>query len=320
MNAPIVSVLVPTYNYARFLGEAIESVLAQDFREFELLVVDDCSTDDTAEVVKSFCSRDARVLFTVNTKRLGMVNNWNHCLEQARGTYVKFLFGDDKFCNPGTLGKMVRMMEERPGITLAASARAILNEKSRTREIWRHFPDGVHEGRDVITSCLAQNQNLIGEPSAVLFRRKDAGRGFDPKLRQIVDLEMWFRLLERGRLAYTREALCGFRQHAQQQTVANFREGLALEEHTRFISDYAFSNRYAHRLFFPQLRQLRRIIRRHPTEVTPAMRVLERELSERFSKNSYAYYFALYKTVNPFKRFARSVRKRVSRARFRLMA
>jgi glycosyltransferase involved in cell wall biosynthesis len=85
MNSPRVSVLIPTYNYGRYLAEAIESVLAQDFLDLELLIVDDCSTDNTREVIQPFCDRDARVHFTVNSTNLGMVNNWNHCLKQARG-------------------------------------------------------------------------------------------------------------------------------------------------------------------------------------------------------------------------------------------
>src|ERR1700691_6171602 len=103
MNPPKVSVLIPTYNYARYLAEAIESVLEQDFQDFELLIVDDCSSDNTAEVVQPFCARDARVRFAVNPTNLGMVNNWQRCLDHARGSYIKFLFGDDTLANPQAL-------------------------------------------------------------------------------------------------------------------------------------------------------------------------------------------------------------------------
>ncbi len=124
MNGPKISVLIPTFNYARFLPRAIESVLAQEFRDFELLIVDDCSTDDTAKVVQPLRARDARVRFAVNSSNLGMVNNWNHCLEQARGEYIKPLFGDDKLCHPQALGKMVGLLESHPSATLAATARS----------------------------------------------------------------------------------------------------------------------------------------------------------------------------------------------------
>ena len=134
MHSPKISVLIPTYNYARFLGEAIESVLSQDFRDFELLIVDDCSTDNTIEVARPFCQRDNRVRFAVNSSNLGMVKNWNHCLELARGYYIKFLFGDDKLCHPQALSKMIELLERNPSATLAASGRAILDEKSVTVE------------------------------------------------------------------------------------------------------------------------------------------------------------------------------------------
>ncbi len=233
VSSPRISVLIPTYNYARYLAEAIESVLAQDFRDFELLIVDDCSADNTAEVVKPYCARDARVRFTVNSTNLGMVNNWNYCLEQARGKYIKFLFGDDKLWHPQALSKMTTMLERHPSATLAASARTILDERSRVVNIWRPLAEGCHNGWRTTTACLMQNgKNLVGEPSATMFRKKDGRRGFDPKYRQIVDLEMWFYLLEKGGLVFTGEPLCAFRQHAQQQSALNDAVGLARKEQT----------------------------------------------------------------------------------------
>ena len=72
---PKISVLIPTYNYARFLPAAVESVLAQDFREFELLISDDASTDGSAEVIRSYAERDSRIRFRLHTANLGMVKN-----------------------------------------------------------------------------------------------------------------------------------------------------------------------------------------------------------------------------------------------------
>ena len=72
-------------------------------------------------------ARDPRIRFTVNSPNLGMVNNWNFCLEQARGEYVKYSLGDDKLCHPQTLGKMAALLERHPSATLAASARVILD-------------------------------------------------------------------------------------------------------------------------------------------------------------------------------------------------
>ena len=156
-------------------------MLAQDFKDFELLIVDDCSTDGTAEIVRPFCARDPRIRFLGNPKNLGMVNNWNRCLEEARGKYAKFLFGDDRLCHPQALGKLAALLERHPSATLASSARVILDEESKVADVYRDLSEGCHPGRNVIEACLMANgKNLVGEPSAVLFRKADAQRGFDP--------------------------------------------------------------------------------------------------------------------------------------------
>lgn len=220
---PRVSVLVPTYNYARFLPEAIESVLAQGFRDFELLISDDGSTDDSAAVIQHYVERDARVRAHFRDTNIGMVANWNGCLRQARGEYVKFLFGDDVLTSPVSLGRLVAQLDAAPGAQLAASARLLLDARSRVTGLADELRVGEHDGPRLIAHCLRKRSNLIGEPSAVMFRRDCVSEGFDPSLRQIVDLEFWFRLLLRGSLVYTREPLCGFRQHSRQQTVVNHR-------------------------------------------------------------------------------------------------
>src|SRR5271156_6221886 len=237
MNPPKVSVLIPTYNYARYLAEAIESVLEQDFQDFELLIADDCSSDNTAEVVKPFCARDARVRFAVNPVNLGMVANWNECLKQAQGRHIKFLFGDDKLSDPQALTKLLALLRSDPAAMLAASARMILDAQSNVTGISRTLPNGSHNGRKLIAECLLEQGNLIGEPSSVLFRKADIKRGFDPAYRQLVDTEMWFHLLERGELVYTREPLCAFRRHAGQQTAVNNAK-FSIKEQLLLISAY----------------------------------------------------------------------------------
>jgi glycosyltransferase involved in cell wall biosynthesis len=219
---PRVSILVPTYNYARFLPEAIESSLAQEFADFELIISDDASTDGSADLIRQYAQRDPRVRVQIHAQNLGMVDNWNWCLRAARGDYIKFMFGDDRFIGRESLGRLVAMLDTAPGATLAASARLVLDEKSRTVATWSDWPaPGRHPGGDVLVRCVRADRNLIGEPSCVLFPRHAAERGFDPKLRQVVDLEMWFHLLTAGDFVYTPDPLCAFRRHAAQQTEVN---------------------------------------------------------------------------------------------------
>lgn len=139
MSKPAVSILIPTYNYARYLPEAIESVLAQDFTDFELIVADDCSTDNTEAVCREYERKDSRIRFVRHEKNLGMVENWNWCLQQAGGRYIKYMLADDKFLRPYALGQLVESIEKSPGISLVISARALMDTHSEITGVW----DGV---------------------------------------------------------------------------------------------------------------------------------------------------------------------------------
>ena len=224
MTRTRVSVCMPTYNYARFLPEAIESVLAQNFSDFEFLIIDDCSVDDTRRIVEPYAAADDRIVFSVNERNIGMVENWNLCLARARGEFIKFLFGDDMFSHKNALGIMVSRMDSDDGISLVGSPRNLIDEGSSVLEQISCLPSGtVAPGTDIINRCLLdqRNQNLIGEPSVVMFRKSQALRGFNPNYKQLVDLEMWFHLLEQGKYAYLEETLSSFRVHSEQQTTRN---------------------------------------------------------------------------------------------------
>jgi glycosyltransferase involved in cell wall biosynthesis len=321
LSSPEISVLMPTYNYASYLPEAIESVLAQEFRDFELLIIDDCSTDNTAAVVRPFCARDARVRFSANAANLGMVNNWNLCLKEARGKYIKFLFGDDKLCHPQALGKLAALLERHPSATVAASARVILDEKSKVSDVYCDLPAGCHDGRKIITACLMENgKNLVGEPSAVLFRKADAGRGFDARYQQMVDVEMWFHLLDKGDLAYTREPLCAFRCHPLQQTERNTDTGVAWKEHAVFMASQAVQARFPRAVVFPILFHLRHSGRKSPDAPRPEMLEWQRRLAARWGRGwrwFYWLYCVRYRLAKPFRNLAHSVQKRLFRQFFK---
>ncbi len=181
---PKVSVVIPTYNYAGYLPEAIESVLSQNYTDFELLIIDDHSEDGTAEVVSGYAGKDKRITFKINPHNLGMVENWNLCLREARGKYIKYLFADDLFCSTDAILRMVEALDAEPKVSMVASARQIIDSEGRPMKIRAHFRDsGCINGKQVINRCLRLQKNLVGEPTAVMFRKSLSGRGFNPKLR-----------------------------------------------------------------------------------------------------------------------------------------
>jgi len=239
-GAPKVSVLMPTFNYGRFISEAIESVTSQTFRDLELLVVDNCSTDDTAEQVERHALKDPRIRFIRNESNLGMVGNWNRCLTHASGEYIKFMFSDDSFLMHDAIEKMVQLMDSDSGLSLVASSRELIDVSSKRLGVLSdHRGALVQEGMKVLADCLIDQKNRIGEPSAVLFRKDQAKRGFDERYKQIVDLEMWFHLLEQGKFGYIASPLVSFRVHPGQQTQQNIRGSSLTDEPFLLLETYA---------------------------------------------------------------------------------
>lgn len=234
------SVCIPTYRYGRFIAETIESILNQTFADFELLIIDDNSPDDTAEIVARYARRDARIRFSVNPENLGMVANWNRCLSQARGDYIKFVFGDDLLASPDALERMVSLLDTDRSISLVASGRHLIDEHSTVQSGLSGFrTDCTLDGPAVINYCLFRQKNLIGEPSVTMFRRNQAARGFLENYQQIVDLEMWFHLLEQGRFSYISDRLCSFRVHGSQQTARNNENLGDVHDVLYLLADYA---------------------------------------------------------------------------------
>lgn len=231
---------MPTYNQSRFLPEAIESVLRQTYRDFEFIIIDDCSPDNTAEIIRKYSASDGRITAVINERNAGMVNNWNNCLQRARGEYIKYLFGDDLMSSPRALERMVNILDSDDTVSLVASSRYYINERSEIEHVVSDYVGNrKSKGTNVIGECMIDLRNNIGEPSVVLFRKKHAMRGFNPLYRQIVDLEMWFYILEQGDFAYIDEPLCSFRMHPDQETRKNLAQCLYIDDFHHLIREYA---------------------------------------------------------------------------------
>src|ERR1700730_1657446 len=216
---PKVSVCIDSFNYGRFLPEAIESVLGQSFQDFEIIILDDCSTDDSFEIAQRYAAQDSRVKALRNSANLGMVKNRNACLAQARGEYVKWLHADDFLCSTEALGRMAAALDDNKAVSVVASARRIVNEQSKPIDTWSCFnQERPIAGTTVINRCLFEHRNLIGGPSAVMFRGALAARGFDEEEMAVGYVENCFHLFKQGCFVYVREPLCAFRTHSRQQT------------------------------------------------------------------------------------------------------
>ena len=301
MASPQVSILVPVYNGEKFLGECLDSILAQTFADLEILIADDGSTDGSVALIQRYATADPRIRWWQNERNLGLAANFNCCLRAAKGVYIKYVLQDDKLLSPATVRHMVAMLDRHPAASLVGSASHLLDEYSRVTELRNYFRPGVMDGRQTIMRCLEQ-ANLIGEPSVVMFRRAQATRGFAAHLPQLLDLDLWFHLLEQGQFGYLAEPLCAFRQHPDQQTKVNRQNGVndGLLLITHWYAKPWVRTGMTRQAFFKQIFNLRK------TYGAPVEN-LTRDMLYALGRGWYAFFWLRRKIARPLEKLKRHV-------------
>jgi len=209
---------MPCYNRQDYIGEAIESVLAQSFRDFELVITDNCSTDGTVEIIKKYALKDSRIRFYVNDSNLGVISNFNKNILLSRGEYIKFFFSDDVLA-PRCLEVFVDVMGKHPTVSLVTSFTKAFGENEFVRDE-KFFPGiGLRNGKKSQKSLFFDG-NWPGGPSSVMFRRRDLYIGlFNPMWKYwIGDFDMWIRLLGIGDVYIVPEILSFLRIHDKSES------------------------------------------------------------------------------------------------------
>ncbi len=211
---PLISVCIPTYHGAAHLSATIDSVLKQTLSDFELVIIDDNSPDDTAKVVAAYS--DSRIRYLRNPVNLGPEGNWNRCLAEARGTYFKLLPQDD-LLYPQSLERQAAILDSDfcNRIALVFGVRNIINHAGHviTRRSYPNGCNGTLAAHELIRRCIRYGTNLIGEPGGVLFRKSTAeivGK-FDGSIPYVIDLDYWIRLLSYGDGYYLNDPVSAFR-------------------------------------------------------------------------------------------------------------
>jgi glycosyltransferase involved in cell wall biosynthesis len=210
-GSPLVTIGIPSYECADYVGEAVASALGQDFIDLEVLVIDDASSDRTIEVLRNFDDPRLRVL--VNERNLGAAANWNRVLDETRGRYLKMMGSDDVLL-PGSVRAQVAVLEADAGVSLVTGPRVLVTEKGR--RIMRRGNGrlrGRVSGADAGREMVREGANLVGEPCAVLMRMSAvrAAGPFRESAGYCIDMEMWLRLLEAGDLFVGDEPVCNYR-------------------------------------------------------------------------------------------------------------
>lgn len=200
MNPPKVSVIMPAYNAVSYLEESVNSLLKQTFQNWELLLVDDCSKDDTAKMAEKLAKGDSRIQFIQKEKNSGSADTRNTGIDLAKGEYIAFLDADDLW-ETDFLEKMIPFMEEKKSPFSFASYR-IIDENGF--EFCKPFmvKSQVYSYRDLL------KYNRVGLLTAIYHVPSVGKKYFDPSLKSLRDdYALWLDILRDGKMAFGNSAV-----------------------------------------------------------------------------------------------------------------
>lgn len=195
MEQPLVSVIMPCYNMEKFIAYTIQSVQQQTYSQWELCIVDDASTDGTANIVQAFCAQDDRIHFFVKPKHSGIANTRNQCLKMAKGRFLAFLDSDDMW-HPEKLEMQLQFMTER-NIGFSYSSYDCVDESGK--------PTGKVVNAAGNLDYNAYLHNTIIGCSTVMLDTEKVGEVVVPNFRTSEDTATWLNILKKGYLAYAIE-------------------------------------------------------------------------------------------------------------------
>ena len=211
---PKITVGVPCYQYGHFMRECLESVLEQDFEDFELLLADNASTDCTPSLAAEFAERDPRVRSVRHPENLGYARNVNFLFEEARGELVTILGCDDRYLSPEALSTAVKALEEHPEAVFFSSAFGEVDEEGNLLRPVRYYEEAYcNPGREELCKYLALRGVWISSIVARTAEVRAIG-GFDMNHEFAWDFGWFSRMAMRGHVCYSPKVLVTRRMHA----------------------------------------------------------------------------------------------------------
>ncbi|MDP3704046.1 MAG: glycosyltransferase [Candidatus Omnitrophota bacterium] len=206
---PTVSVITPTYNRAALVREAIESILAQTFADWEAVVVDDGSTDSTPEILRDYARRDPRIRVARQNNQ-GLTAARNHGLRLAQGEFIAFLDDDDLWL-PEKLHVQVAFMRTHPQAALSYSRFYLLGSRNGGQPVYPKRPGMTY--RELVQG------NFIQVPTVMVRRNGlDAVGEFSPAYRGAQDFDLWLRIARRYPIGFIDQPLACYRKHGANMT------------------------------------------------------------------------------------------------------
>lgn len=226
MTKPRVSVILPAYNAERFIGEAIDSILAQTYRDFELIIINDGSTDLTPDIIRQYAKKDKRIRFFNNRKNRGLIYVLNMGLRKVRGEYIARMDADD-VSMPTRFEKQVAYLDANPDVGVLGTLIEVFG-----LYMGHGIQKPVVELSDLITD------NYVAHPTVMIRASVMRKHGFqyNPEYKHVEDYELWMRMVQVTKIHNITEVLLRYRVTGDNVSIINNSEQ---KERTRQLKDTA---------------------------------------------------------------------------------
>lgn len=203
-DPPEVSVVMSVFNGGRYLKNAIESILTQTFKDFEFIIIDDCSTDFSPEIIKEFASHDVRIRMMANDQNRGLTWSLNRGISCARGKFIARMDADD-ISLPERLARQTEAFQKNPELALVACAFRYIDESDQV----------LHQGsrfvNDLYRLWTMQFHNIYVH-SAVMFKNDDRiDHNYDEQIKTAQDYDLWCRIAKKNNMKYLDNPLVYYR-------------------------------------------------------------------------------------------------------------
>jgi len=233
IHQPLVSICIPTYNGAAFISETLQSALNQSYQNFEIIITDDKSSDNTLEICMAFSEKDSRIKVYENEQNLGLVGNWCECVEKAKSKWIKFLFQDDLLVS-NCIEKMISAALQHK-VDFVICNRKYIFEDNFDQKIKGHYENSLpktelifednriykpKETAKAITPYLFNN--CIGEPPTFLFNKEKYSRDDYPdNYFQLIDYIFILNKILVHDFVFISDKLVKFRIHSSSESMRN---------------------------------------------------------------------------------------------------
>lgn len=245
-KSPEISVIMPAFNSEKYIEEAIRSVLNQSFKNFELVIVDDASTDGTWKIVQKMVEIDSRIVPIKKSQNDGPSSAGNLAVSKSRGKYIARQDSDD-FSFPDRLARQLDFMEKNPEVAVCGSAIEVCGENLSVISK-RNYPADDFSAREKIFRYSPFCH------SAVMFRKNIflEARGYDEKMREAEDYDLYFRMGRFGKFANLSEVLVKLRTRPDSLTSKNVRrmEKLTLKTRLKAVKKYGYKMSVFDKIYF----------------------------------------------------------------------